>query len=64
MTMARSACLPVGYRECKDELRGFRDAGDGIEMCLAQSADAHNRQDEAKDYGEEIEGDGNVRAER
>lgn len=44
--------------EGEDELGDFADAGDGVEVCFAEGADAHDGEDEGEEDGEEGGGEG------
>src|ERR1700729_1124606 len=54
--------LPSGHNKREDELGEFRDAGDGVKVRFAKSADSHNGEKKGKYDGEEVQGDGYVRA--
>ena len=40
-----------GDDEGKEELRDFADAGDGVQVCFAEGADAHDGEEERQDDG-------------
>ena len=47
----------------EDELSEFRYARDGVEVSLAEGADAHDAEEEGEGQAEDIEGEGDVLSE-
>lgn len=43
----------------KDELGEFGDARDGVEVCFAEGANAHDAEDHGEDKGEDCEAEAN-----